>query len=60
MTIAEPRTEMREHTYQANRAHFIAGRIGEQTFRVTLRILGLCPMDIDAEVHLAKMEKRRP
>lgn len=38
---------------------FIAGSIGEATYRVSLELLGLRGQDVTAEVNLAKMEKRR-
>lgn len=57
-TISEPQAEVRNQSYKTLREHFIAGRIGEATFRASLRILGLCPMDVTAETNLAKMEKR--
>lgn len=38
---------------------FIAGRIGEATYRLSLEILGLRGQDLTAEINLAKMEKMR-
>lgn len=37
---------------------FIAGSIGEATYRVSLEILGLRGQDVTAEINLAKMEMR--
>lgn len=58
-TISEPRTERNQWTYDYCRKAFIAGEIGPTTFLVSLQILGLCPRDAEAEVNLARMEKRR-
>lgn len=58
-TISEPLLDLRNESYKRLREHFIVGRIGEATFRVSLRNLGLCPMDVTAEINLAKMEKRK-
>ncbi len=57
-TISEPQGEHKQFSLVRCRDQFIAGECGETTFRVSLRLLGLCPMDIDAEVNLAKMERR--
>jgi len=57
-TISEPLTERRSWTYARCRAAFIAGQIGPVTFLVSLQLLGLSPRDAEAEVNLARMEKR--
>jgi hypothetical protein len=59
-TISEPLTERRSWTYARCRAAFIAGQIGPVTFLVSLQLLGLSPRDAEAEVNLARMEKRQP
>lgn len=57
-TISEPSLEANQWTYNRVRKAFIAGVIGEATFRVSLRHLGLAPCDIECEVALALREKR--
>jgi hypothetical protein len=57
-TISEPRTERDAWTYKRCRSAFLAGSIGPTTFLVSLQILGLSARDAEAEVSLAKMEKR--
>ena len=58
-TISEPLTEHLSWTYSRCRAAFIAGQIGPVTFLVSLQLLGLSPRDAEAEVNLAKMERKR-
>ncbi len=59
-TIAEPRDRDVLYAKQSSvRYWFIMGSIGEATYRASLHILGLRGQDVDAEVALAKMEKRR-
>lgn len=45
-------------TYSRCRAAFLAGQIGEHTFRVSLSILGLRGQDIETEINCAKGERR--
>ena len=56
---SEPATEVRNQSFETLRAHFIAGRIGEATFAVSMRILGITSRDVDSEINLAKMERPR-
>ena len=59
-TVAEPRDpELFAARASQYRGWFLAGRIGEETYRASLRILGLRDQDLSAEVNLAKMEKSR-
>lgn len=58
-TISEPLTERNQWTYSRCRAAFIAGAIGPVTFLVSLQLIGLSPRDAEAEVNLARMEKRK-
>ncbi len=57
-TISEIDHDLLSARYTALRQWFILGSIGEATFRASLHILGLRGQDIDAEVGLAKMERR--
>ncbi len=50
--------ERNEWTYARVRAAFIRGTIGEKTFEVSLRHLGLAGQDVDAEIAQAKREIR--
>lgn len=59
-TISEPKTEANDWTYRRCRDAFIRGKMGPNTFMVSLQIMGLCPRDAEAEVALARMERRRP
>lgn len=58
-TISEPLIEHNSWTYSRCRAAFIAGQIGPITFLVSLQLIGLPPRDAEAEINLARMEKRR-
>lgn len=58
-TISEPLTERHSWTYSRCRAAFLSGQIGPVTFLVSLQLLGLPSRDAEAEVNLARMEKRR-
>jgi len=58
-TISEPRDpDILSAKYSSLRYWFITDGIGEATYRASLLILGLRGQDIDAEVALAKMEKK--
>jgi hypothetical protein len=60
-TISEPVIEANEWTYNRVRAAFVQGILGPAAFRVSLHHLGLRGQDLDAEIALAMMErKRRP
>lgn len=48
--------EQHEWTYQRVRAAFVRGTIGEKTFEVSLRHLGLTGQDAQAEINLAKSD----
>ena len=41
------------------REWFLAGMIGEETYRASLMILGLRDQDLTSEINLAKMERLR-
>ena len=59
-TISEPKDrDILYAKHSSVRYWFILGHIGEATFRASLHILGLRGQDIDAEVALAKMERKR-
>jgi len=59
-TISEPRDpDILSARYSSLRYWYISGSLGEPTFRASLAILGLRGQDIDAEVALAKMEKKQ-
>lgn len=58
-TISEPLTKRHSWTYTRCRAAFLSGQIGPVTFLVSLQLIGLSPSDAEAEVNLARMEKRR-
>ena len=58
-TISEPRTEAQAWTYARTCAAFISGTIGPTTFLVSLQLIGLSPREAEAEVNLARMERRR-
>lgn len=58
-TISEPLTERHSWTYVRCRVAFLAGSIGPVTFLVSLQLIGLSPRDAEAEVNLARMEKRK-
>ena len=58
-TISEPKDRNILYAKHASvRYWFIEGSLGEATFRASLHILGLRGQDIDAEVALAKMERK--
>ena len=57
-TISEPLAEGHAWTYARCLAAFKARQIGPVTFLVSLQLLGLSPRDAEAEVNLAKMERR--
>lgn len=57
-TVSEPRTERDAWTYKRCRDAFIAKQIGETTFLVSLRLLGMPLCDAESEVNLAKMERK--
>lgn len=58
-TISEPQGPLNEASYSRIRQYFIQGLIGEATFEVSLRILGLRnQQEISAEISLAKTERR--
>lgn len=60
MTVAEPKDpELYAAKLSRFRELFLAGNIGEATYRVSLEILGLRGQDLTAEINLAKMEKMR-
>lgn len=59
-TISEPQGDIRNQSFETVRAHFVAGRIGEATFRVSMQILGILPRDIHSEIALAMMERDEP
>lgn len=59
-TISEPQTEARDNEYKRSRDLFLVGRMGENTLRVTLKLLGRPPIDIDAELYLAKLDRDDP
>lgn len=57
-TISEPLIERHSWTFARCRAAFLSGQIGPVTFLVSLQLIGLPPRDAEAEVNLARMEKR--
>lgn len=58
-TISEVDHDLRSHKQSSMRYWFVVGSIGEATFRASLHILGLRGQDVESEVALAKMEKRK-
>ena len=44
---------------QQRDAEWLRGQIGEETYKLSLRILGYLPREAQTELNLLKMERRR-